>query len=373
MKPRRIGLIVNPVAGMGGRVGLRGTDGAGTVAEARRRGAVPVAAERAARALRRLRGATIVAAPGEMGGDVARTEGIAAETLPGDARDTTAEHTRDAAAALKRRGVDLILFAGGDGTARDIHAAVGADIPILGIPTGVKMHSAVFGTSPEAAGNLAALFATGPAPAVKLREAEVMDIDEEALRANRISARLFGYARTPYERSLVQSAKGGPRDEEGLLDGLAEEIAADMPRGFLHLVGPGTTTQRVLAHLGIEGTLLGVDAVQDGAVVARDLTEADCLRLLDGRAARMLVGVTGGQGFLFGRGNQQFGPEVIRRVGRDNIVILAGQQKLLGLPDRRLYVDTGDPATDAMLAGYARIRSAPGRSTMFPIAASSAA
>jgi predicted polyphosphate/ATP-dependent NAD kinase len=373
MRPRRIGLIVNPFAGMGGKVGLRGTDGAATVAEARRRGAVPVAAERAARALRRMRGAALVAAPGAMGADIAQAEGVLAEGLPGDSRDSTAEHTREAAAALRRRGVELILFAGGDGTARDIYATVGADIPILGIPTGVKMHSAVFGTSPEAAGNLAALFAIGPAPAVKLREAEVMDIDEAGLRENRISARLFGYARTPYERSLVQSAKGGPRDEEGLLEGLAEEGAADMPRGVLHLVGPGTTTQRVLAHLGIGGTLLGVDAVQDGAAVGRDLTESDCLRLLDGRPARMVVGVTGGQGFLFGRGNQQFGPEVIRRIGRDSIVILAGQQKLLGLPDKRLYVDTGDPATDAMISGYARIRSAPGRSTMFPIAASSAA
>ncbi|MCS6932436.1 MAG: NAD(+)/NADH kinase [Acetobacteraceae bacterium] len=318
-------------------------------------------------------GALQVAAPGALGADIAREEGFAPDILPGEARETTAAHTREAAAALKRRGVELILFAGGDGTARDIHAAVGADIPILGIPTGVKMHSAVFGTSPEAASNLAALFATGPAPAVKLREAEVMDIDEEALRAGRVSARLFGYARTPYERHLVQSAKGGPRDEEALLEALAEEVAAAMPRGVLHLVGPGTTTQRVLAKLGIAGTLLGVDAVEDGALVARDLSEADCLRLLDGRPARMLVGVTGGQGFLFGRGNPQFGPEVIRRIGRDNIVILAGRQKLLGLPDRRLYVDTGDPATDAMLAGYARIRSAPGQSTMFPIAASSAA
>jgi predicted polyphosphate/ATP-dependent NAD kinase len=192
----KIGLIVNPVAGMGGSVGLKGTDGPDILDRANALGARPVAAERALRALRRLAAAApdveLIAAAGAMGGDVARETGLAFTPLARRPAATTAADTRAVAQELRTRGAALILFAGGDGTARDILDAVGDAVPMLGIPSGVKMHSAVFAISPEAAGQLAALVAGDRGGKIGVREAEIMDIDEEAMRTGRVSARLHG-------------------------------------------------------------------------------------------------------------------------------------------------------------------------------------
>jgi len=269
--------------------------------------------------------------------------------------------------ALREGGVSLILFAGGDGTARDIVDAVGSDFPILGIPAGVKMQSAVFAVSPEAAGQLASLFAADHDGRIAFRQAEVMDIDEEGLRAGRLSARLYGYARVPFERRLMQNPKAGGSAEDAPLDALCREIAEEMVPGVVHVIGPGTTTQLVLHHLRLAGSLLGVDAVLDGKLIGRDLTGAELASLVQGRPARIILGIIGGQGYSFGRGNQQIGPAVIRAVGRENIILLASQQKILTLGENRLLADTGDPAVDEMLRGYIRVRLAPGRSTMMRI------
>jgi len=369
---RKIGLIVNPIAGMGGSVGLKGTDGAETLARARALGAQPVAPARALRALGRLAGAAceLLTCPGAMGGDVAHQAGFAAtllDTPSGGA--TTAADTRAAAQALRAEGVALVLFAGGDGTARDIFDAVGHSVPLLGIPSGVKMHSAVFATSPEAAGQLAALVVGDADEKVRYREAEIMDIDEEAVREGRVSARLHGYACMPFERHLVQNAKAGGVAEDAALDAVCREIAREMAPGVVHILGPGATTKRILAALGLKGTLLGVDAVLDGRLVGRDLTGAQVAALVRGRPARIIVSVIGGQGYVFGRGNQQIGPDAIRAVGRDNIVVVATQQKLLSLDGGRLLVDTGDRELDEALQGYIRVRTAPGMTAMMRIAA----
>lgn len=368
-----IGLIVNPIAGMGGGVALKGTDGADTLAKARAAGAIPQAPDRARRALERL---ALRAKPdikvhtpsGPMGADVARRAGLAVSPLDiSPPAATTAADTRDAAAELMRHNVALILFAGGDGTARDILDVVGDRVPVLGLPAGVKMQSAVFAVSPEAAGELVALMARGPAEKISFRAAEVLDIDEAAIRAGRISARLFGYARIPFERSLVQSPKSSEASEESVIDALGREIAEEMAPGRLYILGPGTTTSRVLHHLGLEGTLLGVDAVLDRALVGRDLDSRALERLVARRPASLILGVVGGQGFIFGRGNQQISAPVVRAVGRDHIVLLATQRKITSLGENLLRVDTGDPAVDAMLAGYVRVRIAAGRSTMMRV------
>jgi predicted polyphosphate/ATP-dependent NAD kinase len=369
---RKIGLIVNPIAGMGGSTALKGTDGAAILARARALGAEPLAPARARRALARLAadagGFPILAAPGTMGADVAKAAGFDVQAIEGAAAaETSAEDTRRVARALRERGVWLILFAGGDGTARDILDAVGSDFPILGIPAGVKMQSAVFAVSPEAAGQLAALLAVDRDGKIAFRQAEVMDIDEEGLRAGRLSARLYGYARVPFERRLMQNPKAGGSAEDATLDALCREIAEEMAPGLLYVIGPGTTTQRVLHHLGVEGSLLGVDAVLDGKLIGRDLTGAELARLVEGRPARIVLGIIGGQGYSFGRGNQQIGAQVIRAVGRENIILLASQQKILVLGENRLLADTGDPAVDELLRGYIRVRLAPGLSTMMRI------
>jgi predicted polyphosphate/ATP-dependent NAD kinase len=220
----------------------------------------------------------------------------------------------------------------------------------------------VFATSPEAAGDVAAEYLTGSR---RLREAEVMDVDESALRAGRVSARLYGVARVPDDRARVQHPKAAGRSGDADLDALCRTIAGEL--GGLTLLGPGTTTQRILAHLRIEGTLLGVDAVEDGRLVGRDLNEAELLRLLDGRQARLVVGVVGGQGYVFGRGNQQLSPDVIRRVGLDRIEIVASADKLYALDPPTLRVDTGDPDLDRALAGFRRVRVSPTRSLVLDV------
>ncbi len=363
----RVGLIVNPLAGLGGAVGLKGTDGA--AAEALARGAAPRAPERARRAMAALAaalpGASVLAAPGALG--AAACEGLALDlaALAGAAPAvTTAADTRRAAAALAASGVAAILVAGGDGTLRDALAAVGPETPLLGVPCGVKMQSGAFATSPEAAGRLAAELLARP-ERVAFRRVEVMDIDEDALRRGRIAPRLHGYARAPFARGLLQGAKGGPPlSDAAMLDAACAEVARALAPGALHLVGPGATAKRVLAALGLEGTLLGVDALRDGLLVGRDVSEREALALAGDGPVGIVVGVTGGQGFVFGRGNQPIGPALIRRAGRAGLVILADQAKLAALPEPRLIVDSGEPDLDAALAGHVRVRTGPGRAML---------
>ena len=369
---RLLGLVVNPIAGMGGRVALKGTDGADALRIARARGAVPVAPQRAARALARLAvdapAVRLVAAPGAMGAELARAAGLDVEMTSGDspAGETGAADTRAAAVEMRARGVDLLVFAGGDGTARDIHDAVGADVPLLGVPTGVKMHSGVFAASPVAAGAAAAAYLRAPGPDA-LRDAEIADVDEAAAREDRVTSRLYGAVRVPRQprQMIPRKASSAP---SAALEALADATADDLRTEQLVLLGPGTTTAAVLRRLGQEGTLLGVDAVRAGAVVARDLDEAGLLALLDAHDdVALVVGVVGGQGALFGRGNQQLSPAVLRRVGRDRLHVIATADKLLGLDPPWLRVDTGDEALDAELRGYIRVRTGPGRTMLMMV------
>lgn len=369
---KTLGLIVNPVAGMGGRVGLKGTDGAQVLQEARRRGAVPISSERAAIALKRLAVLTtpfqLITGAGELGEDAARAAGIEPIVVytpsPGSSRP---DDTRNAALVMAYAPVDLILFAGGDGTARDVLGVVSDRVPILGIPTGVKMYSAVFGTNPDNAGNLAARVITGE-PSVRFRDAEVMDIDEAATRNDQVSARLYGYARSPHERHLVQNAKAGSVLNENLaLDAVSRQVVRQMKTGSLYLLGPGTTTRRVMIELGLPSTLLGVDAVKDGALVGADLNEQQLLQLMEGHETRIIVGVLGGHGSLFGRGNQQISAEVIRRAGREAIIVISSMDKLISLDSGCLRVDTGDCEIDALLSGHLRVHTGPDRSVFFRV------
>ena len=352
----RLGLIVNPIAGMGGKTALKGTDGPGVAEEARRRGAVPIAADRARLALMAIPsvGIDILAGHGDLG------------VGPGPHPVTTAADTRAAAKEMLARDVNLILFAGGDGTARDIFDVVGTKVPILGIPTGVKMHSAVFATNPHNAGFVAARFLSNPTP--RLRDAEIMDIDEPLLRTGRVSARLYGYARVPYEPTRVQHAKAAaPPNADAALEALCRNIAASLQPDRLYLFGPGTTTQAILRHAGIAGTLLGIDAIQNGRAIGLDLDEHAILALTDNKRPHIAIGIVGGQGCLFGRGNQQISAEIIRRAGRDGITVVSSLDKLVALQPRGLFVDTGDVAINAMLTGHIRVEVAPDHSVIITV------
>jgi predicted polyphosphate/ATP-dependent NAD kinase len=395
---KTLGLIVNPVAGVGGRVGLKGSDGADVLRRALERGAMRDSPRRARQALERLfrvgDRVEILTWPGEMGEDEARAAGFEPRVLGSFAGRrsyvlcelersggepvsiacddfvlTTPDDTEQAARGRVGAGVDLILFAGGDGTARNICNAIGDRVPVIGVPAGVKIHSAVYATTPAAAGDVAALFLRERPAGVHLREGEVMDIDEEAFRENRVSAHLYGYMTVPYARGLTQSAKaGGVAGEVRALNDIATEVIAGMHPGALYILGPGTTTRTVMERLGLPKTLLGVDAVRDRALAGSDLTERDLLALA-GEVPESFVVVTviGGQGHVFGRGNQQISPAVLRRVGPDHVIVIATQTKLLSLEGRPLLVDTGDPALDEQLSGYAKVVTALGERTMYKV------
>jgi predicted polyphosphate/ATP-dependent NAD kinase len=354
-----LGLIVNPVAGLGGRVGLKGSDGLETQQRARDLGAVPLADARAAEALRRLlplRGEwQILTYPGEMGEAAARTAGFAPIVIgsitPGA---TTAEDTVAAAREMQRRAVDLVLFAGGDGTARDIVRAIGDSLPALGIPAGVKILSAAFAIHPAAAGDLAREFLAGETR--RVRPAEVLDLDEVAYRLGRVTPRLYGYLNTPYRRRLIQGRKSpSVMDERGTLEAIAHDVIEQMQEGVAYIVGPGSSTRPILAQLGLEKTLVGVDVVLNRKLLLVDANEAALLRALEGRRARVVVTPIGGQGHLFGRGNQPISPAVLRAVGRENILVVAAPEKIHALRGRPLLVDSGDPEVDGWLTGYLQI------------------
>jgi predicted polyphosphate/ATP-dependent NAD kinase len=342
----RIGFLVNPIAGMGGAVGLKGTDGLLDTALAR--GAVPHAGDRAAQVLVRLRGSAyeFLTCSGAMGEDALRAAGITAFTvvyspLPA----TTREDTLNACRAFIAGGADLILFCGGDGTARDIYEVAGDHIPLLGIPAGVKMFSAVFALTPEAA---AEILLHDPA-SLHLRDAEVVDVDEKAYREGELRTRLIGYARSPYLPGLVQGAKQVfiDQDEDRARNEIARFIAEVIlgTPGTVYILGPGTTTGEIARVLGVNKTLLGFDAVRDGKVVATDLNEQGMQELLAVPGpARLVVSVLGAQGSVLGRGTQQVSPAVLRRIGIGNVIVIATPHKLAATPV--LFVDTGDKELD---------------------------
>jgi predicted polyphosphate/ATP-dependent NAD kinase len=340
-----IGFLVNPIAGMGGRVGLKGTDG--VYEEALRRGAEPGAAQRALATLRLISDIPLsfLTCGGEMGEEVLQAGRIAdLQVVYRYTGTSSAQDTRNACREFLRRGVSLILFCGGDGTARDVFSVVGNQVPILGIPAGVKMYSAVFGVNPSACAEIIRSLDTAI-----LRDSEVVDVDEEDYRGGVLSTRLYGYARVP---SLPLRAQMGKQeyvtpDEEGAKQDIALFITEIMQEDTLYILGAGTTTEEIAHRLGTEKTLLGVDVVFQGRLLARDADEQTLLSLLDQvGTAKIIVSPIGAQGFVLGRGTQTISPAVIRRVGIDNIIVVGTPHKLA--ETRTLYVDTGDESLDRM-------------------------
>lgn len=371
--PLKLGLVVNPIAGLGGAVGLKGTDGPGTVAEALARSAVPRAGDRTRRAFAQLAekapGTHVVAAPGEMGAVWLDGLDLDVEVIPKLAISRTARDTRLATEALA--GCDLIVFAGGDGTARDVTDGIACGTGILGIPCGVKMHSGVFAVSPEAAGFLLGDIATSPDRIAWDKAAEVMDIDEAALRAGRLAPRLFGYAKVPAARRRMQASKAGPRVPSAeALAAAADEIVGCMNPGTLYIIGPGTSAGTVIEAMGERPSILGTDAVRDGRTVARDATARELEALAGSDPVRIVLGVTGRQGFLLGRGNQQISPSLIARAGKEGLIVLATEEKLAALAQPCLWVDTGEAELDRVLCGFLRVKTGRGRETLMRVGSS---
>jgi len=342
---RRIGLLVNPVAGMGGPVGLKGTDR--MVAEARSRGAVPQANLRAKTTLELLAQddeLSFFTCSGAMGEECCRDAGIRNfHVVYQYDGESSVKDTQLAVQEFLATGVDLILFCGGDGTARDIVGVVGQGVPVLGIPAGVKMYSAVFAIDPKAAAEII----SGEGTFV-LRDSEVLDVDEDAYRAGILKTQIFGIARVPVFAGMTQLSKQifEESDEERAKREIARFIGEVMMPDTLYILGAGTTTEAIARHIGVEKTLLGVDVIINGKCVSRDVNEQTLLSLVDGeKEARIVISPIGAQGFILGRGNQQISAAVVRRVGITNIIVVGTPHKLRVTPT--LYVDTGDAALNA--------------------------
>lgn len=353
----RLGFIINPVAGIGGAVGLKGSDG--MVAEALARGAIPRAQDRAQQALLPLCELTtpfeLLTVAGEMGETVARSLDLPYRVIYQPAGEmTSADDTRHAAELMREAGVDLLLFAGGDGTARDICAAVGESCHVLGIPAGCKIHSGVYGVTPAASGRVVARMIAG----------ELLSLIDAEVRA-----RHYGQLKVPGDLRYVQAVKqGGRESEELVLADLAAGVVEQMEPDTLYLMGSGSTVAACMAELGLENSLLGVDLVENGRLIGQDLSAVEILTRIRGRRCRLIITLIGGQGHLFGRGNQQLSPEVIRCVGLDNIQVLATKAKLAALAGRPLLVDTDDPQLNRALRGYLQITTGYKDQVIYPVA-----
>lgn len=348
---KKVGLIVNPIAGMGGSVGLKGTDG-----EMRRTavqlGARPVAPARTKEFISHLKhpeGLILLVAPGSMGQVYVDHLDVAIEVVGSVSAETTGEDTKRIAKEMLDRGLDLLAFVGGDGTARNICDVFALNCPVVGVPSGVKVYSSVFALNPRAAAAMVDAFVEG----ADLNEEEVLDIDEEAFRRGVLDAKLYGYLLVPHVEQYLQAGKeassAGTSNIESQRE-IGEYVAESLDDEMLYFLGPGTTVKAVATAIGVDKTLLGIDAVYAGERVGSDLNETAILALIERYAGRAIILTPlGGNGFLFGRGNRQFTPEVIRRVGKENLMVVATQDKLHKL--KCLRVDTDDPELDQELTG----------------------
>lgn len=377
-KKFKLGFIVNPIAGIGGSVALKGSDGQGIAEKALALGATAKANDRASLALDILRPykdqISVYTAQGEMGESSAKQLGFDTQVIYSpEVLPTQANDTEDAVAALLALGVDLILFAGGDGTARNICHQVQDQIPVLGIPAGCKIHSGVYAVTPKAAGRVVELMVTNQL--VTLTEADVMDIDESLFREGIVKAKRYGEMQIPAELRYVQAVKsGGKESDELVLQDIAAQVMIDIQDSFC-VIGSGSTTAFLMEEMGLDNTLLGVDLIEDQSLIASDVTEPMLWQSIQEHQStqpdspvKLVITLIGGQGHIFGRGNQQLSPRIIKAIGKDNIIIIATKRKLEALNARPLIADTGDSGLDQYLSGYVSVTTGYNDHVLYPVA-----
>ena len=355
---KKIGLIVNPIAGMGGSTGLKGTDG--MLQEALKRGAKPNSPGRAVKALEILTEIksefSILCGSGALGEDEALMAGLSPEIINIEAQNN-AQDTRNLCQEFLKNEVDAIIFAGGDGTARDILDIIHDQVVVVGIPAGVKIHSGIFSQKPEYAGQLLRKFILGELRGTRL--AEVMDIDEALYRAGTVSSKLYGYMKVPFDNKLLQGKKSGSLPSEAAnQQSMAWDITDYMEQDVIYLVGPGSTTSHIMKTLELPYTLIGIDAVLNKSLLAQDLSEQGILELMDKFPAhkiKLILTPIGGQGIILGRGNQQISSKILMHIEKKSIIVMASKNKLAQLRGRAFILDTGDKATDEKFGGYMNV------------------
>ncbi|MFX0104717.1 MAG: ATP-NAD kinase family protein [Candidatus Hodarchaeota archaeon] len=353
---KKIGLIVNPIAGMGGSVGLKGTDG-NIFQEAIRMGATPVAPQRVSELLsqiKRKKEIFFLVAPGIMGVEYIKDKGFKFEVIGKIREHTTSEDTKSIAKEMINKTIELLVFCGGDGTARDIYDAIGLKKPVVALPAGVKMFSSVFALNPRAAAQIVDKFLE---EVVETQEQEILDINEDLVRDDILESRLYGYLKVPKILSLIQPSKSGSRLGKTAQENkqeIAQFIIESLGKDILYLLGPGTTVKAITDNLDLPKTLLGIDAICNKKVIGEDLNEQRILELLKKFVnAEIIITPIGGQGFIFGRGNKQFTPKILKIIGKKNIKIIATSEKMRELDCLR--VDTGDIEVDNMLKGFTKV------------------
>ena len=369
----RLGLIINPVAGIGGRVALKGSDGDDIQQLALQRGATPLAEQRMQQALQMLleykNNVHIYTAANHMGENLSKNMGFQTTVVNHNiSQNTCGDDTEQTVKSCVEQGVDIILFAGGDGTARNVfYALKGESLPCIGVPAGCKIHSSVYAVTPNHAGELLSLIVKGRA--LSLTEASVMDIDEDEFRQGRVKAKLHGYLNVPAESQFMQNMKeGGVVHEEITLQDIAAFIVETMEDDRLYLIGSGTTPKAVMDELNIPATLLGLDAVKNHQLVETDVGERQILELIKKhKKVSLIITIIGGQGHVFGRGNQQISPDVIRQIGMDNIVIISTPEKILSLKGQPMRVDTGDEDLNQLLYGMVPVVTGYDEKTLYRI------
>ena len=353
VKSFKLGLLINPVAGIGGSVALKGSDGENVVSQALALGATAMAAKRTAIALSELvdLAVEIFTYPAEMGADVAQQMGFKVTVLGEiESAATTAQDTRKAVVDLLEQDIDLLLFAGGDGTARDIADVAPEHFTVLGIPAGVKIHSGVYAITPKAAGKIVAQLVEGKM--LTLVQQEVRDIDEDAFRAGRVKAKYYGEMQVPSEHRYLQNVKSSGKEvEELVIADIAADVVEQMQDEVFYVIGSGTTVQAVMHELGLKNTLLGVDLVKNGQLIASDCTANQLLQLTNNSDTKIIITIIGGQGHIIGRGNQQLSTELLERVGKENIILIATKTKLNELQARLLICDSHSESLNQKMSG----------------------
>lgn len=354
---KKIGLIVNPIAGMGGSVGLKGTDG--VLAEAIKRGSVPKSLDKTQIAVEQLEGCEnvveFITCSGNMGENVLNNFKFNLKIVYNSTnQQTNSQDTIQSAKKILEEKVDIIMFSGGDGTARDIYKAVGETITTLGIPAGVKIHSPVFAQSPKKAGEIARLYIEEKT--ILTSEAEVLDIDEDEYRKGNVNTKLFGYLTVPIERRFMQNKKAPSlQSEKAQQYNIASAVIKEMLPDTYYIIGPGSTTRAIMEKLNLQNTLIGVDIICNKKLVSKDISEKELLRYINDKKSKLIITPTGGQGYLLGRGNQQISPDVIKRIGKKNIIVIATKEKLAKMEGKPLLVDIGSEEVDNLMRGYIKI------------------
>lgn len=367
----KLGLVINPFAGIGGRVGLKGSDGEKIRAKALELGAQQLAMLKTKNCLLQcqdlLTHCKIYTVAGEMGETVCKQLGIEYEVVYYPQQPSTDEDTQKAVSKLQQLSLDLLLFAGGDGTARNIFEVYDEQQVVLGIPAGVKIHSGVYAISAEAAGLLAKQLILGEM--LSLVSADVVDIDEQAFREGVVKAKKYGYLQIPASLQYMQAVKNGNQEVEGLvLQDIAAEIIESMDDDTYYVIGSGTTCAEIMQQLNLENTLLGTDIVYQQQLVKLDAVEKDLLALIEcNDKVQIIVTIIGGQGHVLGRGNHQISPDVVRKCGWNNIQLIATKTKLEGLAGRPLMVDTGDLTLDHELVGTKKVTTGYRDFVLYPV------